>query len=115
MGKPRSRSKDLNHILAALPPGEYRRVASKLEDAHFRQGQPLHEPDGPIAHVDFPRTGIASIVTRMSEGGTVEVATIGNEGIVGLSAYLQDPIARETDRYIPLDGHARYVPLDEYT
>ncbi len=88
VGKPRSRSKDLNHILAALPPGEYRRVASRLEDAPFHKGQPLHEPDVPIAHVYFPRTGIASIVTRMTEGGTIEVATIGNEGIVGLSAYL---------------------------
>lgn len=88
VGKPRPKSKDLNHILAALPPGEYRRVATKLEDVRFHKGQPLHEPDGPISHVYFPRTGIVSIVTRMTEGGTIEVATIGNEGIVGLSAYL---------------------------
>lgn len=88
MGKPRPRRRDRNHILAALGPSDYRRVASKLEAAPFRQRQPIHEPDGPISHVYFPRSGVASIVTRMSEGGTVEVATIGNEGIVGLSAYL---------------------------
>jgi CRP-like cAMP-binding protein len=88
VGKPRPKSRDLNHVLAALPPAEYRRISSKLEDVPFRKGQPLKEPERPISHVYFPRTGIASIVTRMSEGGTIEVATIGNEGIVGLFASL---------------------------
>ena len=105
MGKPRPRSKDLNHILGALPPGEYRRVASKLEEAPFHRGQSLQEPDGPIPHVYFPRTGIASIVTRMSEGGTIEVATIGNEGIVGLSAYLGNGRA-SMEAFVQVPGDA---------
>lgn len=88
MAKPRPDRPDRNHILAALPPGDYRRVASRLEPAPFGKRQPLHEPDKRISHVYFPRTGVASIVARMSEGGTIEVATIGNEGVVGLSAYL---------------------------
>jgi|SRR5438093_3779769 len=88
MGKPRPKRRDHNHILAALPPSDYRRIASRLEAVALRKGQPIHEPDGPISHVYFPRTGVASIVTRMAEGGTIEVATIGNEGMVGLSAYL---------------------------
>ena len=88
MAKPRPRQHDRNHILAALPPGDYRRVASKLEPAPFGRRQPLHEADKPISWVYFPRTGVASVVARMSEGGTIEVATIGNEGVVGLSAYL---------------------------
>ena len=87
-GKPRLKRRDRNHILASLPPGDYRRIASKIEPFAFRKGLAIHEADGPISHVYFPRTGVASIVTRMSEGGTVEVATIGNEGIVGLSAYV---------------------------
>ncbi len=68
-------------------------------------GQPLHEPDGPISHVYFPRTGIASIVTRMSEGGTIEVATIGNEGIVGLSAYLGNGRA-SMEAFVQVPGDA---------
>jgi CRP-like cAMP-binding protein len=88
MGKPRPRRRDRNHILASLPPGDYRRIAQKIESVALRKGQAIHEPHGPISHVYFPRTGVASIVTRMSEGGTIEVATIGNEGVVGLSAYL---------------------------
>ena len=88
MGKPRAKRRDANRILAALPSADYRRIASRLEPVTFRSGQCLHEPDRPISQVYFPRTGVASVVTRLSEGGTVEVATIGNEGLVGLSAYL---------------------------
>ena len=88
MAKPRPKQRDLNHILAALPAGDYRRVAAKLEPVPFGKRQPLHEPEKPISYVYFPRTGVASVVARMSEGGTIEVATIGNEGVVGLTAYL---------------------------
>jgi len=88
MAKPRAKPRDLNHVLAALPAGDYRRIASRLEQFSFRRGQPLYEPGRPISHVYFPRTGVASIVTRLAEGGTIEIATVGNEGIVGLPAYL---------------------------
>jgi CRP-like cAMP-binding protein len=90
MGKPRPKRRDANRVLATLPGADYRRFAAKLEPVIFRKAQCLHEPDRPISHVYFPRTGVASIVTRMSEGGTIEVATIGNEGVVGLPAYLGD-------------------------
>jgi CRP-like cAMP-binding protein len=88
MSKPRAKPRDPNHILAALPAGDYRRIASKIEPFSFRRGQLLYEPDRPISHVYFPRTGVASIVTRLAEGGTIEIATVGNEGMVGLPAYL---------------------------
>jgi CRP-like cAMP-binding protein len=86
--KPRAKRRDANHILAALPASEYRRVVPKLEVVPFRRGQTLYELDKPIGHVYFPRNGVASMVARLEEGGTIEVATIGNEGVVGLSAYL---------------------------
>lgn len=105
MTKHRPGRRDRNHILAALPPGEYRRIASKLEPIHFRERQPLNEPHKPISHVFFPRTGVASIVTRMSEGGTIEIATIGNEGLVGLSAYLADGHP-STEVFVQIPGEA---------
>jgi len=90
MAKPKPKRQDRNRLLAYLPAAEYRRLASQLEPLTFRRGQSLHEPHQPISHVYFPRSGVASVVTRMSEGGTVEVATIGNEGVVGLAAHLGD-------------------------
>lgn len=88
LAKARAKQRDANHILASLPAAEYRRVFPKLSAAAFRRGQSLYEVDKQIDYVYFPRNGVASMVARLEEGGTIEVATIGNEGVVGLSAYV---------------------------
>jgi CRP-like cAMP-binding protein len=44
----------------------------------------LFEPGGPIEAVYFPVDGVVSLVTALHDGAIVEVATIGNEGIVGV-------------------------------
>src|SRR5262249_13964529 len=88
VSKPRVKRRDANHILAALPAAEYRRLLPKLSAAAFRRGRLLYEPDKPIDYVYFPRNGVASMVARLDEGGVIEVATIGNEGVIGLSAYV---------------------------
>jgi hypothetical protein len=44
----------------------------------------LFEPGEPIAFVDFPRNCVVSLVTPFQDGTSVEVAAIGNEGIVGV-------------------------------
>lgn len=90
MPKPQPKPRDRNRILASLPSSSYGRLLSRMEVVPFSRRQSLQEPHKPMSHVYFPRTGVASIVTRMVEGGTIEVATIGNEGVVGLSAYLGD-------------------------
>ena len=113
MGKPRLKRRDRNHILASLPPGDYRRIASKLESVAFRKGLAIHEADGPISHVYFPRSGVASIVTRMSEGGTIEVATIGNEGVVGLSAYLGNGRS-SMEVFVQIPGEAARMSNDAF-
>jgi CRP-like cAMP-binding protein len=40
-----------------------------------------------LAHVYFPETGVASIVTVLADGTETEVATVGSEGMVGLPAF----------------------------
>jgi CRP-like cAMP-binding protein len=81
------------------------RLAARLEPLTFRRGQSLHEIDEPIALVYFPRSGVASVVTRMSEGGTLEVATIGNEGFVGLAVHLGDGRS-PMDTFVQIPGDA---------
>jgi CRP-like cAMP-binding protein len=44
----------------------------------------LFEPGRPIDAVHFPTDGVISLVTPLHDGAIVEVATIGNEGIVGV-------------------------------
>lgn len=43
--------------------------------------QAVYEPDQPLAYVYFPVDAVFSIVTVLDEGGTIEVATAGSEGM----------------------------------
>ena len=50
--------------------------------------QILYQTRSPIDFVYFPSTGIVSAMTRMEDGAAIEVATIGNEGVAGLTAFV---------------------------
>jgi CRP-like cAMP-binding protein len=77
-----------NKILAALPAGEYRRLADKLEPFDLKLGSTIYEPDENIKQVYFPESGIISFLTAIEQRSTLEVGLVGNEGMVGLSAFL---------------------------
>ena len=75
-------------LLAALPAAEYERLLPGLEVVRPALKEPLHEAGRPIRHVWFPIKGVVSVIAPAQHGGAVEVATIGNEGLVGLPAFL---------------------------
>ena len=61
----------------------------------------------------FPATGLCSIINKMADGGGIEVACIGNEGVVGLNA-LAGECPEERNGFVQVaDGtvrvHARGV------
>jgi CRP-like cAMP-binding protein len=81
-----------NNLLAALPPNDYQRIASALDVVPLKLKEFLHKPGEPIKHVYFPGGGFASLVTVLEDGSMVEVATIGREGLLGVSVVLNgDP------------------------
>jgi CRP-like cAMP-binding protein len=74
----------INQLLGALPAAEYQRLQAWLCPVFLDIKTVLFEPGAPITHVDFPRNGVVSLVTPLHDGAVVEVATVGNEGIVGI-------------------------------
>jgi CRP-like cAMP-binding protein len=63
--------------------------------------------EGPIERVYFPWDGVCSFTTTMRDGRTVEVGTIGNEGVVGISAYFGGGLPdTETIVQVPGEGAA---------
>ena len=48
----------------------------------------LYEADEPIAYVHFPLIGRVSIVVALAGDTPVEVATVGNEGMIGVPVFL---------------------------
>src|SRR6184192_732927 len=77
-----------NRILARLSSADRRRVANRLTPLDAVPRDSLYEPNKPFRHVYFPETGVASILSVLENGTESEVATIGNEGMVGLPVFL---------------------------
>lgn len=77
-----------NHLLAALPAAEFERWRPHLERVNFSLGQVLYESGSTMTHVYFPITAIVSLLHVMEDGGSAEIAVIGNEGVVGISLFM---------------------------
>ena len=73
-----------NMLLAALPGGEYTRFIPWLERVSISIGRVICRPGEPPMHVYFPETAVFSIVSTMKNGSSVEVGTVGNEGMIGV-------------------------------
>jgi CRP-like cAMP-binding protein len=82
---PDHESKRSNRLLSALPEEDYERLKGRLQRHPVQQKQALVEAGQRIDEVHFPVDAVVSILTRMNEGPSVEIATIGNEGLVGLT------------------------------
>lgn len=73
-----------NRLLAA----QNREVCSELfpllEPVYFSGSEFLHQPGRRVDYVYFPVTAIVSEYRILEDGRTIEVAMIGNEGVIGL-------------------------------
>jgi CRP-like cAMP-binding protein len=81
-----------NKLLAALPADEYRRLLPHLKTVALEFKQTLQKADEEIRTIYFPGGGVCSVVTVMEDGRMVEVATVGNEGMIGVTAFLGDEL-----------------------
>jgi len=77
-----------NRLLAALPAPDYARILPSLTVVPLKLKEVLHKPGDPIREVYFPGGGFCSMLTVLEGGSMVEIATIGREGMVGVSAVL---------------------------
>src|SRR5580704_9257118 len=73
-----------NQLLARLPPEEYQRILPRLQLVPLAFKQVIYEARSPIDYAYFPKRGVISALTVMEDGRAIEVATIGDEGMVGL-------------------------------
>lgn len=77
-----------NQLLAALAPAERQRLQAELEWVALPQGAMLYEAGAALRHVHFPSDAIVSLVSSMRDGAAAEVAVVGNEGVVGVCAFM---------------------------
>jgi CRP-like cAMP-binding protein len=99
-----------NRLLAVLPPEVLERLTPEMETVPLRQ-RDVVQPIGRLAeHVYFPHSGMGSIVIHLKGDVNVEAATVGNEGMLGISYVLGDALATE-ETMIQLPGEASRLRL----
>lgn len=79
-----------NRLLALLAPAERERLLGRADKVTLEQRTVIYEAEAEIHEVLFPLSGMVSLVISSEEGQTVEIGTIGNEGMVGTQVVLGD-------------------------
>ncbi|MFI5806818.1 Crp/Fnr family transcriptional regulator [Streptomyces sp. NPDC051561] len=101
-----------NRLLAALSKSGREELLPHLELIELTAGELLYRPGERIETVYFPLIGVISIVTDL-EGPTVEVATVGDEGMVGLPVFLG--VATSSERTLcQVSGRALRMDADQF-
>lgn len=77
-----------NRLLNALPEEEREHLQSKMQRLPIRPHDVMIEPGRAMRQVYFPLSGVISLMTPLLDGAAIETATIGNEGMVGVHAFL---------------------------
>jgi CRP-like cAMP-binding protein len=73
-----------NRLLAALSAADAERLRPHVTEVHLDRHQVLYEANSEITRAYFPLSGMISLLTVLSSGPSVETASIGREGFVGM-------------------------------
>jgi CRP-like cAMP-binding protein len=73
-----------NRLLDSLPAEDRVELAHDLEAERLELKQVLFEPGKRLDHVYFPLSAVVSLLNLVEDSGGVEIATVGNEGLLGL-------------------------------
>jgi CRP-like cAMP-binding protein len=75
-----------NRLLLALPSRNLKELLPELEHVPCQREQVLIDADSALDRVFFPDSGVVSVMAVYSDGGTIEMATVGREGCTGMQA-----------------------------
>ena len=73
-------------MLSALKPSDFSQVARNLTRVRVRSKQIIYKPNAPLDFVYFPENTVLCLLTLMSNGDSIESATVGREGASWISS-----------------------------
>jgi CRP-like cAMP-binding protein len=73
-----------NRLLAVYPAAGQGKAPTDLELVHLPAGRLLYDCGQRITYAYFPVTAVVSLMLLMKSGATMEIASVGDEGLVGL-------------------------------
>src|SRR6202049_1577620 len=99
-----------NQLLDSLEPPAFERVIQKLTRVQLRAKEVVYRPNQPIEHVLFPENTVLCLMTVMSNGDTIEAATVGREGASWISASVGAP-SMPCETIVIIEGTALRLPI----
>ncbi len=102
-----------NLLLRRLSAPTREAILSQAEFVHIDVRENLIESNKPIRFVDFPESGVMCLLTPMSDGSLVEIATIGKEGMTGFPLILGVSTVGEV-AFCQVTGTAWRIPSETF-
>jgi CRP-like cAMP-binding protein len=78
----------VNRLLSLLPADELARIQDEFVIIDGHDHDVIYEPGGGVENVYFPLGGVISLIATDAAGRSVEMASVGAEGLVGLPGVL---------------------------
>ena len=104
--------RSVNQLLNSLEPAAFERVEKKLTRVTLRTKEVVYKPNEPIDHVLFPENAVVCLMTLMSNGDTIEAATVGREGASWISASVGAP-SMPCETIVVIEGTALRLPIGD--
>ena len=82
-----------NKLLTYLGPADLARLEPHLQLVSLGVQQQLYDHRQHLTHIYFPLSGVVALMRSLSDGEMAQVASVGNEGVVGYGALIDAPIA----------------------
>jgi CRP-like cAMP-binding protein len=85
MAKPFSQPQNdsRNVLLSKLPREQFESLKPGLQLVDLEPPVVVFEANQPVRHAYFPESGMISVVSVMADGRSIEIGTIGREGVAG--------------------------------
>lgn len=93
-----------NSLLDSFSASTRARLLPMLTLSQFKRGHVISEPCERIDEIAFPIGGVVSTVTRMRDGGSVEVGLTGHDGMSGVSVIFGDRVSPHSTLVQIADG-----------
>jgi len=102
-----------NRLLDSLPEDDQGHLAERSETVRVENGQVLYEPGQPIVHIYFPIDCLISLLAVAEGRMTLEVGSVGREGMLGASAVLGHELA-QVRAVVQRGGRASRIPVADF-
>ena len=101
-----------NLLLDALTEGTRNTVLALTKHVDLPLHTMLHEQSEMPTYAYFLRSGVASVVVSMPEGGSAEVGLIGREGVIG-ALHIIGPTPAPAQCFLQMEGSGLRIRLDD--